>query len=117
MSNDMVERLSSSTIMPKREPIENEFVYHNTKRRFGEHLPHDTDPIISTKRQMATKKHQHIDAIQSKNMNGTSEEQNQKQIESHLISKSPKLNNQKSFSNGSIIDVPSPPSNAQSKPR
>lgn len=107
-------KVSSSMIIPKREPMENNFT-HNTKRRFGEHLSHDTDTSVSSKRQMATKKHQHADQIQPKIANGRSgnnDEQQPKRTEST----SP-LNTQTLFSNGGNIDVSSPPSNTQSKPR
>jgi len=113
--------VSPSMIIPKREPIENDFIQNN-KRRFGEHLSHDTDPIVLNKRQMATKKTQHSDNIQTKLINGRNgnndeQQQQQKQIESH----SP-LNNQKLFSNGGNIDSSSSSSsssssNVQAKPR
>ncbi len=102
--------VSPSMIIPKREPIENDFIQNN-KRRLGEHLSHDTDTILLNKRQMATKKqHQHTDNIQSKFINGRNEsnDEQQKQIES---SNSPKMNNQKMFPNGGNIDISS------SKPR
>ncbi|CAF1279744.1 unnamed protein product [Rotaria magnacalcarata] len=124
MNNDTTERISSSInskfspsmIIPKREPIENDFSQNN-KRRFGEHLSNDTDTIMSNKRQMATKKNQHIDQIQSKFINGNNDEQRQKQTESYLTSNSPKMNNQKTSSNGGVSDIPSSPSSTQAKPR
>jgi len=107
-SSSVSPNVSSSMIIPKCEPIENDF-NQNNKRRLGEHLSHDTDTILLNKRQMATKKqHQHTDNIQSKFINGRNESNNeqQKQIESHLSSNSPKI-----FSNGGNIDISS------SKPR
>jgi len=112
--------VSPSMVIPKREPIENDFIQNN-KRRFGEHLSHDTDSNVLNKRQMATKKHQYSDNIQTKSNNGrnvNNDEQQQKQIESHSPS-----NNQKLFSNGGNIDSPSSSSssssssNVQAKPR
>ncbi|CAF0806680.1 unnamed protein product [Rotaria sp. Silwood1] len=121
MNSDMTERhsssvspkVSSSMVIPKREPIENDF-NQNNKRRFIEHHSHDTDTIILNKRQMATKKHQHLDNIQSKCINGNNDEQRQKQNESHLKTNSPKISNQKLLSNGGTNDIPS---NIQTKPR
>jgi hypothetical protein len=121
MNNNMAETRSlsvspnvSSMIVPKREPIENDFIQNN-KRRFGEHLSHDTDTTGLNKRQMATKKNQYSDNIQSRSINGrhgSNDEQQQKQTDSHLSSNSPKLNAQKLFSNGGNSDA-----NTQSKPR
>jgi hypothetical protein len=112
-SSSVSPNVSPSMVIPKREPIENDFIQNN-KRRFGEHLSHDTDQIVLNKRQMATKKHQYSDNIQTKlinGRNGNNDEQQQKQTESHLS-----LNNQKLFSNSGNIDIPSSP-NVQSKPR
>jgi hypothetical protein len=119
-SSSVSPNVSPSMIIPKREPIENDFIQNNNnnnnKRRFGEHLTHDTDPIVLNKRQMATKKHQHSDNISTKLINGRNgnndEQQQQKQTESHLS-----LNNQKMFSNSGNIDLPSSSSNVHSKPR
>ncbi|CAF1001289.1 unnamed protein product [Rotaria sordida] len=121
MNNDIIERhsssvspkVSSSMIIPKHEPIENDFSQNN-KRRFIEHHSYDTDTIISNKRQMATKKHQHLDNTQSKFVNGNNDEQRQKQNESHLTTNSPKITNQKLVSNGGTNDISS---NIQTKPR
>lgn len=113
-SSSVSPNISSSMIIPKRELIENDFIQNN-KRRFGEHLSHDTDQMVLNKRQMATKKHQHSDYIQTKSINGRNgNNDEQKQIESHLS-----LNNQKTFSNGGNVDIQSSSSssNAQSKPR
>jgi hypothetical protein len=126
MNNNITERRSSSVspnistsmIIPKREPIENDFLQNN-KRRFGEHLSNDTDISLLNKRQMATKKHQHSDNnIQAKfinGRNGSNDEQQQKQTESHLSSNNSKMNSQKSLSNDGNNDISS--SNIQSKPR
>jgi hypothetical protein len=99
-------------IIPKREPMENDFTLNN-KRRFTEHPSHDTDTIVSNKRQMATKKHQQADNLQSKLINGRNgnnndEQQQQKQIDA--------FNTQKLFPNGENNDMSSP-ANIQSKPR
>jgi hypothetical protein len=68
---------------------------------------------------MATKKHQHSDNnIQAKfinGRNGSNDEQQQKQTESHLSSNNSKMNSQKSLSNDGNNDISS--SNIQSKPR
>ena len=105
--------VSPSMIVPKREPIENDLMQNN-KRRFGEHLSHDTEIAVSNKRQMATKKHQHPDHNQPKitnGRNGNIDEQQAKQMESSLS-----LTTQKLFPNGGNVDTSSPP-NLQSKPR
>ena len=126
MNNNITERRSSSVspnistsmIIPKREPVENDFLQNN-KRRFGEHLSNDTDTSLLNKRQMATKKHQHSDNnIQAKfinGRNGSNDEQQQKQTESHLSPNNSKMNSQKSLSNDGNNDISS--SNIQSKPR
>jgi hypothetical protein len=129
MNNNITQRRSSSVspnvsspsmVIPKREPIENDFVQNN-KRRFGEHLSNDTDTILLNKRQMATKKHQYSDNnIQSKFINGRNgsndEQQQQKQTDSHLSSNNSKMNTQKLVSNDGNIDISSS-TNIQSKPR
>jgi hypothetical protein len=125
MNNNITQRRSSSVspnvsspsmVIPKREPIENDFVQNN-KRRFGEHLSNDTDTILLNKRQMATKKHNNI---QSKFINGRNgsndEQQQQKQTDSHLSSNNSKMNTQKLVSNDGNIDISSS-TNIQSKPR
>jgi hypothetical protein len=110
-SSSVSPNVSSSMIIPKREPIENDFTLNN-KRRFTEHHSHETDTIVSNKRQMATKKHQQADNLQSKLINGrngnNNDEQQQKQIDA--------FNTQKLFPNGENNDMSSP-TNIQSKPR
>ena len=102
--------VSPSMIIPKREPIENDFIQHN-KRRFDEHFSPDPDSMVLNKRQMATKKHQHSDSIQTKLINGRNgnNDEQQKQTEASL-------NTQKFFPNGGNMDISSS-SNLQSKPR
>jgi hypothetical protein len=117
-SSSVSPNVSSTMIIPKREPIENDFLLNN-KRRFADHHSHEPDPIVPNKRQMATKKHQHSDNLQSKLINGRNgnndEQQQQKQMESS--------NTQKLFPNGGNNDISSSSStssssaNTQSKPR
>ena len=115
-SSSVSPKVSSSVVILKREPVENDSI-HSNKRRLGECLSHDKDTILSNKRQMATKRHQYSDNIQSKLVNGSNDEQQHKQTESHLGSNSPKTNNQKLFSNGETIDTLTSPLNLQSKLR
>ncbi len=102
---------SPSMIIPKREPIENDFSVNN-KRRFSEHLSHDTDSIVLNKRQMATKKHQHSDHIQSKLINGRNGNNDEQQKQTESVSSTPKV-----FPNGGNIDISPSSSNIQPKPR
>ncbi|UJR25550.1 hypothetical protein I4U23_006895 [Adineta vaga] len=125
MNNNLVERRSSSVspnvtssmIIPKCEPIDNEF-NQNNKRRLGEHYSHNIEPLLSNKRQTATKKSQHTDNNSLKLPNGRNEsiDDQQKQTESHASSNSPKIGTSKLFSNGGNMDI-SPSSNVQPKPR
>jgi hypothetical protein len=112
-SSSVSPSVSSSIIIPKREPIENDFTQNN-KRRFGEHHSHDTDTIVLNKRQMATKKHQQSDNLQSKIINGRNgnNDEQQKQMESSVA-----LNAQKLFPNGGNNDISSSSTTIQSKPR
>lgn len=124
MNNDMTERISSSIgskvstsmIVPKREPMENDFMLNN-KRHFGEYLSNDVDNLVSNKRQLATKKNQHTDYLQSKLSNGNNDEQCQRQMDLSSTSNNLKVNNQKIHSDGGITDIPLSPSNPKSKPR
>lgn len=102
-------KISPSMIVPKREPIENDII-QNSKRRFGEHLSHETDIIPPNKRQMATKKHQQTDQSQSKLRNGTTDEQS---IHKRIDSTSPLFANGGSNESSSSSTT----SNTQPKPR
>lgn len=101
---------SSSLITPKSEPMENDCIQTH-KRRLGEHFSPDKDTNLFNKRQMATKKHQQIDMIQSKFINGRNDSIDEsKQTESSVSSNSPKMNNtQKLYLNGGNNDIPSKP--------
>lgn len=105
-------KVSPTMIVPKREPIENDLP-QCSKRRFGEHLPHETEIILPNKRQMATKKHQQTDQIQSKLTNGRNANNDEQQIQKRLDSTSPS-NTSSLFPNGGINDTSSSTSN---KPR
>ena len=127
MNNNITERRSSSVspnvistmVIPKCEPIENEF-NQNNKRQLGEYHSNDSDPILSTKRQMATKKSQQTDTNSSKFHNGRNDsidDQQRKQADSPLLSNSPKISTSKLFTNGGSIEISTSPSNVQVKPR
>ena len=106
-------KVSPSMIVPKREPIENDLP-QSSKRRSGEYLPYETEIILPNKRQMATKKHQQTDQIQSKLNNGRNTNNDDQHIQKRPDSSSPS-NTSTLFSNGGINDSSS--SHNQAKPR
>ena len=128
MHSNSSERRSASVspqvtalVIPKREPIDDDCTL-TQKRRFGEHLTTDIDTMLSSKRQMATKKHQPTEHLPSKSINGRngSADEQYKNLESHVSSNSPKTTSQKFLANGNNLERMTSalsPSSIPSKPR